>query len=331
MPKTALLQSLQSLNSRIQLSDYLKLSAGNKFILDSDDVSANMQEDRAAFEAWLLLAKASGYGHPFNCQLEWPVPAKKTLHYNRFQFRVRNFEKLFDWFKPSIISPTLNDYDIKGKYIVNKPQGHAETSPSPLEAKIEAAFEANGTGLLGSAVAGLSNPSFILGRQLPVGLFDGSVVGGKKVFNAGHSAIDLWGIDDSGLHLFELKTPQNKKMGAVSELLFYAFFMNNVVKGTFQYNPAVSTASSTIPRIVTFNKLEQAIAKNFFSDKIIHAHLLLHEGRVHPGIEAKNFSVLQLLNDAFAEKQIPIRMGVLLYKMTSSPKGLIITDVKKAF
>jgi hypothetical protein len=55
-----------------------------------------------------------------------------------------------------------------------------------------------------------------------VGLFRDRVAADNHLFTGGKSAIDLIGVRDSTLFLFELKKEGNAKAGILSELLFYA-------------------------------------------------------------------------------------------------------------
>jgi hypothetical protein len=66
-------------------------------------------------------------------------------------------------------------------------------------------------------------------RQWPVGLFDGRVASGNRIFTGGKSGIDLVGIRGDTLVLFELKKHGNEKVGAVSELFFYASVMRDSI------------------------------------------------------------------------------------------------------
>jgi hypothetical protein len=66
-------------------------------------------------------------------------------------------------------------------------------------------------------------------RQWPVGLFDRKVAKEHGIFTGGKSAIDLVGIRNDTLVLFELKKAGNRKVGAVSELLFYASVMRDAI------------------------------------------------------------------------------------------------------
>jgi len=64
-------------------------------------------------------------------------------------------------------------------------------------------------------------------QQLPVGVFNGFVKRDAYFFSGQKSAIDLWGISGEELLVFELKF-KNKKVGIISELLFYLGLMQSV-------------------------------------------------------------------------------------------------------
>ena len=61
----------------------------NKLIItmNSSCINANMQENRAAFEAWALLGKAKGYNEVI-LKLNIDDTIKCDGHYNRFLYRV---------------------------------------------------------------------------------------------------------------------------------------------------------------------------------------------------------------------------------------------------
>ncbi len=61
-------------------------------------------------------------------------------------------------------------------------------------------------------------------RQFPIGLFKGPPCKDSHWTPGGNSQVDLWGHtrDKQILHLFELKTHENKKVGIISEALYYA-------------------------------------------------------------------------------------------------------------
>ena len=81
-------------------------------------------------------------------------------------------------------------------------------------------------------------------NQLPVGLFSGKLANKTQVIPARRSAIDLWGIDNTGAaHIFKLKDDGNRKIGIISELLFYVYVVTGVQKGTFCHTPDNAAAA----------------------------------------------------------------------------------------
>jgi len=67
--------------------------------------------------------------------------------------------------------------------------------------------------------------------QLPVGVFAQSVSRDTRVFTGGKSAIDLWGVNAKKgvIKIFELKAPKNRKVGIISELMFYAMLISDAM------------------------------------------------------------------------------------------------------
>jgi hypothetical protein len=66
-------------------------------------------------------------------------------------------------------------------------------------------------------------------RQFPVGLFRDAVKQPNRIFPGGKGAIDLVGIGDNALWLFELKAGGNIPAGILSELLFYTTVVRDTV------------------------------------------------------------------------------------------------------
>ncbi len=67
-------------------------------------------------------------------------------------------------------------------------------------------------------------------RQLPLGLFAGDLISENAVLPHGAAQVDLWGTSPDGrvLHLFELKTWKNAKVGIVPEAFAYARLFHQV-------------------------------------------------------------------------------------------------------
>ena len=208
--------------------------------LSSQAVVRNMQNDTAAFEAWLLALKA--WVGIEDAVLNWDAPEDaRNGHYQRFLYRVSRFSKLYsNWFRaaPESLSH-LNESMVKGKLVCNV----ATTSPndSPNKASRESRLEKHlaKTGWLANTFS--LNPDLV-GRQFPVGLFQGKVSRDTNIFTGGKSAIDLVGIEDQPkrLWVFELKADGNQSMGIVSELFFYVSFMRDVIDGKFSFQKTES-------------------------------------------------------------------------------------------
>lgn len=199
----------------------------------------NMQADDAAFEGWAL---ALHVHLNKNIQLELDtngeaVPAwdREKPHYNRFLYRLKKFDTLYSWFSiGEKLGKVVEDF---GRYlfesgvtfynnIAGSAAGIRGGRKKPSEAWVEATFEDNS-----DLLRAYSKNLF---RQLPVGLF--AVAGKEKigVFTGRKSAIDLWGLNDDAsgtqLAIYELKL-QNKQVGIISELMFYANYTYDMFVG----------------------------------------------------------------------------------------------------
>jgi hypothetical protein len=124
-------------------------------------------------------------------------------------------------------------------------------------------------------------------RQWPVGLFEGRVAKDDqiRIFTGGKSAIDLIGVSNDSLVLFELKTHLNRNAGAISELLFYASVMRDAIRGEFQFEQLPFPKNCVVTR-----------------DDILgcsNIRAVLIAPRMHPLIQ--NPAIFQRLNAALAE------------------------------
>jgi hypothetical protein len=198
----------------------------------------NMQTDAAAFEAWALALFLHCDVKSIQIGLEAGAGAEGR-HYERFLYRLKRFSDLFPG---KVISKgpvaTSRAFDAHNKLLLNQPNSRnkapgaeysermlAASTPAPAkisESALEKALE----------VSGAFQRRFRFNkvmRQWPVGLFDERVADKRQIFTGGKSAIDLLGIRDDTLLLFEIKTTRNRKAGAVSELLFYASVMRDAL------------------------------------------------------------------------------------------------------
>lgn len=203
-------------------------------------VLANMQQDDAAFEGWATCMKAAVPEWKF--MLDWDFPEdKKNGHYQRFLYRAKRFRSLYSWF--TIADQGLEEIEkfslIKDsddtKYMLNAPSGDSERT-NDAEHSPENLIENTIIKTQPHELNSLFNVKKYH-RQLPVGLFLDSVATKNAIFTHGKSAIDIWGIaEDNNLIIFELKALGNRKIGAISELFFYAMVLRDEQKGLFVRN-----------------------------------------------------------------------------------------------
>ncbi|MCX6641115.1 MAG: hypothetical protein NTW14_11655 [bacterium] len=210
--------------------------------MTEQNVTANVQENKAAFEGWCFVVRR--WTDYKSIQLSWVQPSDKSdKHYQSFLYRVKAMTTHYDWLNlPDQMANILKtDLSIKNDttYYFNYPQTHStrtdaegKTVDEMTENEIEWYIFNNPNGL--KKLCKLN----ALYRQYPVGVFTNAR---RRTIYAvlphGRRCIDLWGLnnDKKELHIFELKTPQNIGVGAVSELLYYAFLMQNAIYPTNQF------------------------------------------------------------------------------------------------
>lgn len=206
---------------------------------------ANMQTNAAAFEAWGLVLLCHCKVKHLNIALTPDAAILGGRHVERFLYRLHRFQELF----PGRVSkdPTLRNsaraLDRTVQRVLNQPLSDREAANEKKserfakiytpakrisESDLEKSLECSGSFKEHFALKKLM-------RQWPVGLFDGRVAEGKEIFTGGKSAIDLLGIGDDKLVLFELKTHLNRSVGGISELFFYASVMRDAIRGRFQF------------------------------------------------------------------------------------------------
>ena len=67
----------------------------------------------------------------------------------------------------------------------------------------------------------------IVGRQLPVSLFEGTKLNTNGVFTWGKSAGDIWALDGVSINVYELKV-NNPMVGIITEIFFYSNYIHDV-------------------------------------------------------------------------------------------------------
>jgi hypothetical protein len=202
---------------------------------------ANMQTDAAAFEAWALTLLCHLRVRSIKIRLGSAAARGDGGHYQRFLYRLERFCEFFP--NGEVVAPPANDkakaLDPAIVRVLNVPgPGRPILQSNESEVRLRAVVDSDPNRISESVLEDALETSsefkkyFKLDKVMPhwpVGLFEGSVKTGNRIFPGGSSSIDLVGIRDDTLVVFELKTGRNRKVGGVSELLFYASVMRDAI------------------------------------------------------------------------------------------------------
>lgn len=210
-------------------------------------VAGNMQTNAAAFEAWALVLLCHCHVKRIKIGLDHDAENLSGGHVGRFLYRLHRFHELFP--DQVELDPQLRNSAraLNGatKRVLNQPLSDrpliaeerdkrfaALCAPSSKvsESQLEMALECSRSFKEKFALEKVM-------RQWPIGLFEGRVANDDqiRIFTGGKSAIDLVGVSNDSLVLFELKTQLNRNAGAISELLFYASVVRDAIRGEFQF------------------------------------------------------------------------------------------------
>lgn len=280
--------------------------------LEGDSISSNMQNDAAAFEGWGLCI-LSRLDSIKRVVVDWDEPSDKNGHYRRFLYRLYKIMQYFgDIFtveqsKRQCLDLFVKEYYDSNNLVLNYPNSKA-TKASNIKSKnseayIEARFKEDKI---------FDNFMDVVDRQLPVGVFKENISKETSMFTYGHSAIDLWGIKDDALYIFELKKSTNKKVGIISEALFYLWVMSDTINKKFKYE-----IIGSIPQYRNFNRLYSAIEEERISK--IKSVLLIED--LHPLISKET---LYLINSRL--NRYNLEMSIQYYKYENDKIELIQND-----
>ncbi len=267
-------------------------------IEDKDISEGNMQTNNSAFESWMLVMYASKEITFDKVILKWSpnLISNKSGHYNRFMYRVLKCKEYFDWFdvdKDNIQQVTqFRDQLQATKLVLNYPESAATKCATNVnsEAEIERKFEQSGKLFEGVVFDNI-------GQQLPVGVFKEVKNKGASFFTRGHSAIDLWGITDRELWIFELKF-QNKMIGIITETLFYMWLCEDVfIKNNIKYD-----CDSNTTKIRAFDKIYKLYTERATD---ITGVFLYDNENIHPMIE--KYPVVESLNTFLVPHNLRIK------------------------
>jgi hypothetical protein len=270
-----------------------------KITMQASGIKSNMQNDDAAFEAWAIAIKSLLPTYAKTVTVCWrggDVTSADTkvqrAHYTRFLYRAIRFEQSYDWAKYACLDAKA-DSDLKAvkeeltakKWVANFPNSEA----MPTDNDDEAGCERKINEILRSLPTIKAND-----HQLPVGLFFEKVQGQSEFERTpgGKSQLDLWSISDKKeFCAYELKLDKNRKVGIISELMFYVNAFQDIADGIIRYpEDAVNC------KFRSFDKVYDAFSGRIENkvEKIVGVFLT---NKLHPLIDADRDALLAIMND----------------------------------
>lgn len=205
----------------------------------------NMQDTRACFEAWCLIIKAKTEEQKKEPKLEIVLDVKditvadydgklpKNGHWGRFLYRILKFSEQYkDWFQLSTRLEKLKDkfktYLDSHTFVTSAPDDEASDNLDDLKNNLESYIEYVFWDSYRAQRDILKlDRGAIVGRQLPVSLFDVTKSKKTRVFTFGKSAVDFWALDGDTINVYELKV-NNPMVGIITEIFFYSNYVHDV-------------------------------------------------------------------------------------------------------
>lgn len=201
----------------------------------------NMQDNRACFEAWCLIIKAKASDSDLKIKLDvkditeadYDGNLPKNGHLGRFLYRILKFREQYkDWFKLSEKLENLKDkfktYLDSHTFVTSAPDKEANDNLDDLKNNLESYIEYVFWDSYRAQRDILKlDRGAIVGRQLPVSLFEGTKLNTNGVFTWGKSAVDFWALDGDAINVYELKV-NNPMVGIITEIFFYSNYIHDV-------------------------------------------------------------------------------------------------------
>ena len=245
--------------------------------------SANMQKNEGAFEAWALALRSVYPGK--DVQVNWQCPQNPSVQYNQFLFRLYKFHQLFSWVKldNNKIQETTSFYQRCKGFFINREGKRVARAPYHREAKIAEEFVKNWSNVGNIKMDGELN------YELPLGLFNTNIIA-EKTREMPTARVDLWGVADKCLYIFELKAPDKYPAGVISQIMHYCNFLHDIIiEHHFNYQGL---------HIKSFGEVEK-----------IKAGILV--GKMHPII---NSEMINMLNQAYLNNRIQVELYIQRYE-----------------
>lgn len=246
MKKEEILKELKKITSNkdLRFPEALDIESNDGVLsltMTTNGLKENMQENPAAFEGWAIAIKAIAPDLAKEVHIKWHGMGLKQgteyNHYRRFLYRVIRFKESYDWAHnmpldteaendKNIISSELSDW------VVNYPDSESQKEAS----KAEAALERQLKDLLSKHLQHVDH-------QLPMGLFNSYKSTVTERTPRQGSQIDLWSISEDTFTVYELKNDNNRKVGIISELMFYVNVIKDLSEGTLHFDQSAEKSN----------------------------------------------------------------------------------------
>ena len=244
---------------------------------------ANMQKNEGAFEAWAL-ALRSVYPQK-DIWVRWHCPQNPSVQYKQYLYRLHKFHELFSWVKLEAdkIQETRSFYQSCKGFYINREGKRPTRAPYHREAKIAEEFVAKWP------IIGNIKMDGELNYELPLGLFNTNIIA-ERTREMPTARVDLWGVANKCLYIFELKSPDKYPAGVISQVMHYSNFLHDIIiEHHFHY--------------------EGMHIKAFGGVAKIKAGILV--GKMHPII---NPEMINTLNQAYLNKNIQVELFIQGYE-----------------
>ena len=273
----------------------VKNKESNYIPVFQNPILQNMQTDATAFEGWAICLKTWLPDDIQRVVLKWDVPTDKQLsetksakfHYNRFKYRVMRFSEAYKWFSID----HSNDHIIKtfkkewedSRFTINSSSKKIDEQGRKkdlCETQVEFDIVHQNTN---HTIMTNRFDLDVFDRQFPVGVRRIESHKDVQFFNGRGSAIDLYGYKNGTLSIFELKyikgkgTAENKKVGIISELFFYANIIRDI---------ALKKIESPKKRVVNDN------SRSIYDSNINKIKAMMLSNKYHPLVTSDTLNTL---------------------------------------
>lgn len=244
---------------------------------------ANMQNNESAFEGWAIAIKSLLPEMAKKVIISWEANtiSESNTHYTRFLYRVAKFIDSYNWAVTEFNDErAAKDYNRLNreleKWVTNFPSKAAEENAVHEEARLERQ--------LNQILPGYHD------HQLPVGLFFDEV--SSKPENErtprNGSQIDLWSIEDDTFTVYELKKEDNRKVGIVSELMFYVNVIKDLIEGKISFGKGAEFVTER-----NYHK----VFENIHENRIKNVIGVFLTNDLHPILNLKKKNLFEILNN----------------------------------